>query len=102
MAIVKHLISMLDGSSGDFSDRVIAGLQLGVPNAAGSGEGATVSTVVTFPEPLPPSFTVLVQCNQDAVAYVTSKTTFGFTVNIAPRLATETIAAGSFDVTVLG
>lgn len=103
MAINNHIISVLDGSSGnDFLDRVFYGIKIGVANVAGSGAGAAVSTVVTFAEPLPDTFTVLVQPGQDATWFISNKTVFGFTVTLNPRLAANTLAAGSFDVILLG
>jgi hypothetical protein len=38
---------------------------------------------------------------QDAVAYVTSRTQAGFTLNINPRLTTETLAAGAVDIQIV-
>jgi hypothetical protein len=100
MAIAKHRISQLDGSAAAFTDKLVIGTFIAVPNAVGSGAGASVSTVVTFAEPLPASFGVTLGLHQDAVGYVTSITTFGFTVVLNPRLAANTLAAGSFDVFV--
>jgi hypothetical protein len=101
MATVKHSTAVLDGSGGIFTDRTILGMQLGLTNAAGGGAGLAVTTAVTFAEPLPASYTVLVQPNQDATAYVSSKTASGFNVVITPRLAATTLSAGTFDVIVL-
>lgn len=98
MAIVKHFTSLLDGSTSAFTDREFVGRQLAVANAAGSGAGTTVSTVVTFLEPLPSSFTAFVQPGQAAVWWISAKTEYGFTVNLAPLLAATVLAAGTFDV----
>lgn len=100
MAIVKQHVAVLDGTVSVFSDRVSVGQLLGVANAVGSGAGTTVSTVVTFAEPLPPSYSVHVGVSQAALAWVTARTTFGFTVNLAPLLAATTLPAGTFDVLV--
>lgn len=102
MAIVKHSVSVLDGSSAPaFTDRMIVAQQLAVANVVGSAAGASVSTVVTFTEPLPSAYTVMVAANQDSCWYITAKTTYGFTVVLNPRLAANTLAAGTFDVTVV-
>jgi hypothetical protein len=102
MAIVKSRVSVLDSPTAPtFTDRVTIGQQLGVANLIGGGAGQTVSTVVTFPEPLPATYSVHVGVGQAALAWVTARTTFGFTVNLAPLLAATTLPAGTFDVTVV-
>jgi hypothetical protein len=101
MAVVKHSTAVLDGSNGTFTDRTIIGLQLAVANASG-GAGVAVTTVVTFPEPLPPTYTVVIQAYQDCTSYVTTKTTFGFSVVLTPRLAANSLASGTFDVMIVG
>ena len=100
MAIAKHRLSQLDGSAAAFSDKLIIGTLIGVANVVGSGNGASVSTVVSFAEPLPPSFGAIISPHQDAVGFITSITTSGFTVVLNPRLATNTLAAGTFDVLI--
>ena len=93
MAINKHKVAVLDGSSaGEFTDRVVAAMQLGVANASGTNP----ATVVTFLEPLPASYTVMVSPSQGLPWFVNNKTTYGFTVNIV-----GTAAAGTFDVVVI-
>lgn len=102
MAIQKHTVAVLDGSSAGFTDRVVLGQQLAVANAAGGGAGASVTTAITFADPLPSTnYTVLCQMSQDATWYITGKTTTGFNVVMNPRLAANTLASGNFDVTVL-
>ena len=100
MAIAKYRLSQLDGSAALFTDKLIIGTLIGVANAIGGGAGQNVATVVTFAEPLPTSFGVIISPHQDAVGYISAITTSGFTVNIAPRLATNTLAAGTFDVLI--
>ena len=94
MAVVKNHVSVMDGpnQAGVFSDRVVAAQQLGVANASGTNP----ATVVTFSEPLPAAYTVLVSLSQGLPWFVNNKTAFGFTVNIVGAAA-----AGTFDVTVL-
>jgi hypothetical protein len=69
-------------------------------NAAGSGAGAAVTTAISIPN-LPASYMVFVCAHQKASVSVTSKTTTGFNVVLNPVLATETIAAGTFDCLVV-
>ncbi len=102
MANEKHTQMVLDGSSATFTDRTILGVQANVANAVGGGAGAAVTTAVTFSEQLPANYAVFVTPNQDATAYVTSKTSTGFNVVLEPRLAANTLAAGTFDVLVIG
>lgn len=101
MAIDKHTVAVLDADPSAWTDRVFMAQQLGVANLIGGSAGATVATVVTFAEPLPPAYSVHVGVSQAALAWVTSRTTFGFTVNLAPLLAATTLPAGTFDVLVV-
>jgi hypothetical protein len=101
MALDKHRTQVLDSPTVPvFTDRSIVGQQLSVANAAGAA-AAAVSTVVTFPEPLPPAYQVIVSPTQDATWYVTTRTLYGFTVVLTPRLAANALAAGTFDVLVV-
>lgn len=102
MAIDKHVHAVLDGSSAAFSDRTIVGVQMNVANLAGGSAGTAVTTAVVFAEELPANYAVYVTPNQDATAYVSGKTSSGFNVVITPRLAASTLAAGTFDVMVVG
>jgi len=81
-------------------DRVILLVKKGLANAAGGSAGAAVTIAVTGLE-LPASYTVQVTPSQDATAWITSRTQAGFTVNLAPRLAANTLAAGTVDVVVI-
>jgi len=78
MSVQKHTIQTLDGSSPNFSDRVIVGQQFNV--AVTNGVNPTVAVV--FTEGLPPNYGVYVMSNQSMFAYVTAKTSTGFTVNL--------------------
>ena len=102
MALNKHTVAVLDSPTvPSFTDRMIVGQQLAVANAAGAGPGTSVTTVVTFPEELPPAYSVFIQSYQDCTAFVTLKTVFGFSVTQTPRLAANALAAGTFDVLVV-
>jgi hypothetical protein len=99
MPLPVHTLDMVDGSSFSQTDRVIVGMQTAVPNAAGTA-GASVTTAVTFGYGLTANYTVLVSPNQDATWFVSSKTSTGFNVVLTPRLAANSLAAGTFDVIV--
>jgi hypothetical protein len=102
MSIAKHRAQVMDSSTlPQFTDRVVYGQQLGVANLIGGGAGQTVSTVVTFTEPLPANYQVVVDPKQAAVWWITARTAFGFTVNLAPLLAATTLPAATFDVLVV-
>lgn len=95
-----HTVSAVPGAQpfGN-SDRAHIGLLTGVANAAGSGAGAAVAVNVTGLK-LPPKYTVCVSPGQDARWYITNKTAAGFTVNLEPGLAANTLAASTFDVAI--
>jgi hypothetical protein len=102
MALDKRVTSVLDGSTAAFTDRELLGVQFGLANAAGAGAGESVSTVVAFAEPIPPTFGAWISPRQDATAFIENVTAFGFTVVLNPRLPANTLAAGTFDVMLLG
>jgi len=99
MAIDKHTMQVVDGSSAIFTDRTIVGVLTGVVNASG-GAGVAITTAVTFSEPLPPVYAVFVTPSQFAWASVSAKTSAGFNVVLTP-IAANSIAAGTFDVLVV-
>ena len=77
--------------------------QYGLTNAAAGSAGASVAVnVLSQDNVLPASaqYSVEVELSVDATAYITAKTASGFTVNIQPRLAAVTLAAGTFNVGV--
>lgn len=81
-------------------DRVILLVKKALANAAGSGAGAAVTIPVTGLQ-LPASYAVQVTPSQDATAWISGRSQTGFTINLAPRLAANTLAAGTVDVVVL-
>jgi hypothetical protein len=101
MSNFVHSVEQVDGSTFSRSDRVILANLPGVVTAIGGGAGQSVTTAVVC-KGLPAKYTVNVTPNQDATAWVTAKTTSGFNVVIAPRLAASTLAAGTVDIQVVG
>ena len=80
-------------------------------NTAGGGAGQSVTTslATTFQDqygvgvlPANGQYCVSVTPNQSATAYVTGKTTSGFSVVLTPVPTTATLTAGTFDLTILG
>jgi hypothetical protein len=91
-----HTIELADGSNPNQSDKLVGGLLLSVANASGSG---SVTTAVSFPAgSLRANYAVFVDAGQAVTAYVTGKTSSGFNV----VLAATSVAAGTFNVWVVG
>lgn len=101
MALQQHTIERPDGGSVALLDRVIVGQINGHTNAAGGSAGAAVVTPVSVGNELPDNYSVVVNPGQDATWYVSGKTNSGFNVTLNPRLATNTLAAGTFDVVIV-
>lgn len=103
MSIIQHTIESPDGFAPSHQDRAVIGSYPGIANAAGGAAGASVATTVTLPASanLPANYSVLVNPGQDATWFVTSKTANSFIVTLNPRLAANTLAAGTFDVVLV-
>lgn len=103
MPFPLHTLEVPDGAFG-FSQksRALLGAGIGVANAAGGGAGASVTVAVTGLKNLPANFGVLVQPGQDATWWITNKTATGFTINLSPRLAANTLASGTIDWFLFG
>ena len=87
-------------------DQIVLGMQHDVANAAGSGAGSAVTTPVAFNDllgnsELPTNYTVLITPSQACMASATNKTSSGFDVVLTPPSGV-TLAAGTFDVVVIG
>jgi hypothetical protein len=80
-------------------DRVLIALLEGIVTAAGGSAGAAVVTPISGLQ-LPASYAVQVTPNQDATAFVSGKTNTGFNVTLNPRLAANTLAAGTVDIAI--
>ncbi|ADE12149.1 hypothetical protein [Sideroxydans lithotrophicus] len=98
---VVHSVETPAGSTPNTQDRVILGVQMGVANGAGGGAGLAVVVAVAMAG-LPANYAVAVNPGQDATWFVSGKTATGFNVTLTPRLAANTLAAGTFDVIVTG
>ncbi len=97
--IVVHSVEQIEGSQFSKLDRILVGNLPNVANVAGAAAGDTVVTAVSFPY-LPNEYSVFVTPNQAAIVSVSGKTNSGFNVTLTPLASTDTIAAGTFDVTV--
>ena len=104
MAFDLHTVSAPIGTDApSLLDRRVIGTLKQAANGAGGGAGAAVTTAITGLN-LPANYLVIVTPNQDAVPYVptdSTKTQNGFHVVLNPRLAANTLAAGTFDVLIV-
>lgn len=96
-----HTLEVQDGSTLAQSDRLLVALRMAVANLIGGGAGTLVTVAVTFAQPMPANYVVLADTGQDTVNFATAKTTLGFTLNILPRLAANTVAAGAVNILIL-
>ncbi len=101
MSIDLHTVAITGGSTLQWTDRLVVGLQKSLANAAGSA-GAAVTTAVAFvANSLPPAYSVFIEVSQPGVfASVSNKTANGFSVVLTP-LAGQPVAAGNFSVLVI-
>lgn len=101
MSFDIHTISVKKGSSPlAQQDRVQLVLLTQQAYVAGSGAGAAVTLAITGLD-LPNTYNVDIgDLGQDATAYISARTNTGFTINIHPRLAANTLAAGVADLKV--
>lgn len=105
MALELHTVELIPGTNPGMKDRVRLGFFPGIATTIGGGAGQSVTLTVNatlIPGlSLPPAYNVHVTPNQDAVCFVTNKTASGFTVTLNPRLAANTLAAGTVDIEVV-
>ncbi len=100
MAQNLHTVDVIAGSDPiAFGDRLLVYMRKSLANPAGSGAGAAV-VVPLGSLNLPPNAMVFAAPSQDATCYITRPGGV-LTVNLAPRLATSTLVAGTFDLLIL-
>lgn len=98
-----HTVELPDGSTPNYSDRVVQAMQFGIANPSAAEGAATAAVAVSFASPLPPNYVVDIDSGQAGVGGTASaKTSTGFNVTLFPLASTITIAAGTFNVTVSG
>lgn len=90
-----HTIAVAKGTKPSALDRVRMGWGTNA-NLAGSGAGVAVTTTVTPGGTVQPGSVVTVDPRQDATWYTTNYTATTFDVVMTPRLAANTLAAGTF------
>lgn len=95
MAIEKHTVHVLDGSSLNFTDKVFLGQQFSIAYTA----TANATYNISFTDPLPPNYSVFValsSASSGGPPFITAKTAAGFTITIP-----GTPTAGVMDVLVV-
>jgi hypothetical protein len=105
MGLPIHTIEVMSGSAPtQQQDRLKYWTQYGLANVVGGGAGLAVVTAVAVPAaaglPANGNYIVDVEASQDCTAFVSSKTATGFNVTLTPRLAANTLAAGTFNVQI--
>jgi hypothetical protein len=101
MAKDLHTVTLIKGTVTAQEDRLLVGMKVAVANGVGGGAGQAVTVAVAFAGELPANYAVMVNPGQDATWFVSGKTNNGFNVTLTPRLAANTLAAGTFDVLVV-
>lgn len=105
MGLDLHTIEVMPGSAPtEQPDRLKYWTQYNLANVAGGGAGLSVVTAVAVPVgaglPASGTYIVDVEASQDCTAFVSGKTATGFNVTLTPRLAANTLAAGTFNVQI--
>jgi type IV secretory pathway VirJ component len=100
MAKDLHTIAVATGSDLSNEDRLVVLMKKQLANSAGGGAGQSVTIAVTGLT-LPASYAVQATPDQDATVWISGRSQTGFTINLAPRLAANTLAVGKVDVVVM-
>lgn len=100
MSKFLHTVGIIPGADPGWTDHLKVGLIKGLAYGVGGSAGAAVS--VNVAGSFPANYSVFPSVGADLVVNITAKTPAGFTVNIEPRLAANTIAAGTLDLFVIG
>lgn len=101
MSLDVHTINFPAGSAAPAKQDQLSMINLfGMANGAGSA-GTTVQVPISLPSAgLPANYFVDYDMPADYTVFTTAKTAAGFTVNIQPRLAANSVAAGIFNVQI--
>ena len=100
-----HSIDVATGSDPTQQpDRLKYYTKYNIANSAGGGAGQSVTVAVAVPVaaglPSNGNYIVDVETSQDCTAFVSSKTATGFNVTLTPRLAANTLSAGTINVQI--
>lgn len=103
MGIPFHSIDAVDGfNEFAFVDRAEVGINLAVSYPSGAA-GVTVTQTVAIPASanMPTNYFVSVELGFDGTWFITSKSATGFTLNVSPRLAANSVAAGTANIMIV-
>lgn len=100
MGIAYHTLYTPDGAGTNLFDRITLGTVTAVYPAA-TATGALTTIAVSWTEPVPTPYTVLMSPVEDCTYFITSKTTVGFTLNLNSRLLTGTLTGASVECFIL-
>ena len=104
MGVPFHSIDAVEGfNEFAYVDRAMIGLNLNVAYAAAGGVNTPVTASVTIPTSagLPANYAVFYEAGADVIVWFTAKSATGFTVNVGPRLSTDTVAAGTVNLLIV-
>ena len=100
MGIAVHTVEFVNGSNGfSRTDRVFMGLMT-VPYAAGGSAGASVSATAIVGD-LPATAQFFFSDSADVTSFIASNVSGTLTITVEPRLASETVAAGSVGLLIV-
>lgn len=99
MGISYHNVYTPDGVGTNLFDRIVLGTVTAVYPAAATSASSTIA--VTWGEPIPTPYAVLMSPVEDCTYFVSSKTTVGFVLNVNARIAANTLAGGSVECLIL-
>lgn len=100
MGIAYHNLYVADGTGLNVADRVFLGTVTAI-YAAGGGAGAASTIAVTWTEAVPVPYTAVMSPVEDCTYFISAKTNLGFTLNVLPRLAANTLAGGTVKLLIV-
>lgn len=99
MGVAYHSVYVPDGLGLNLSGVITMGTA--TATYASQSAGVTSTIAVTWTEPVVTPYCILPSMVEDATWFITSKTTLGFTLNIFPRLAANSLAGGTVEILVI-
>lgn len=99
MSLDLHTVSVISGSDLAQTDRLRLSM-LAVAYGVGGSAGAAVTVAVAGE--FGPLYKVVGGAHADAIWYTTAETATGFNLVVSPRLAANTLAAGTVDLLIVG
>jgi hypothetical protein len=98
MGLSFHSLYTPDGLAVARSDAPWGGIATATYAAAGAGVASTVA--VSWTEPMPTPYCAIVSPVEDCTWFLSNRTALGFTLNVSPRLAANSLAGGTVKILV--